>query len=111
GLSCRAGAVAVFGRAGTTASTGRLAWGGVVFGFGGAIKVWAIVPVLVIVVLCLSRPRASRPPPLRLPHVRRAALFAGGVAAGFLIPVLPVLVAFPGRLDRHGGGAQRRRSG
>ena len=96
-LFCLAGAVAVFDRDRITASTRRLAWGGVAFGFGGAIKVWTIVPVLVIIVLCLSRPRASRPPPLRLPHVRRAAVFAGGVAAGFLIPVLPFVIASPGR--------------
>src|SRR5215467_9360990 len=51
-LFCLAGAVAVFDRDRFTASTKRLAWGGVAFGFGGVIKVWAIVPVLVIVVLC-----------------------------------------------------------
>ena len=83
-LFCLAGAVAVFDRDRITASTRRLACGGVAFGFGGAIKVWAIVPVLVIIVLCL-------------PQVRRAALFAGGVAAGFLIPVLPFVIAAPGR--------------
>jgi len=83
-LFCLAGAVAVFDRDRITASTRRLAWGGVAFGFGGAIKVWAIVPVLVIVVLCL-------------PQLRRAALFAGGVAAGFLIPVLPFVTAAPAR--------------
>src|SRR5215470_4518455 len=64
-LFCLAGAVAVFDRDRITASTRRLAWGGVAFGFGGAIKVWAIVPVLVIAALCL-------------PHVLRAAVFAGG---------------------------------
>jgi hypothetical protein len=109
-LFCLAGAVAVFDGDRLTSRTRRLLWGGVAFGFGGAIKVWAIVPVLVIVVLCLSRPRAllvpparsapapaRRPPPLRLPHLRRAAVFAGGVAAGFLIPVLPFVIASPGR--------------
>ena len=96
-LFCLAGAVAVFDGDRLTSRTRRLLWGGVAFGFGGAIKVWAIVPVLVIVVLCLSRPRASRPPPLCLPQVRRAAVFAGGVAAGFLIPVLPFVIAAPGR--------------
>src|SRR5947199_2987910 len=96
-LFCLAGAVAVFDGDRLTSRTRRLLWGGVAFGFGGAIKVWAIVPVLVIVVLCLSRPRASRPPPLCLPQVRRAAVFAGGVAAGFLIPVLPFVIASPAR--------------
>ncbi len=83
-LFCLAGALAVFDGDRLTSRTRRLAWGGVAFGFGGAIKVWAIVPVLVIVVLCL-------------PQVRRAAVFAGGVAAGFVIPVLPFVIASPGR--------------
>jgi Glycosyltransferase family 87 len=83
-LFCLAGAVAVFDGDRLTSRTRRLLWGGVAFGFGGAIKVWAIVPVLVIVVLCL-------------PQVRRAAVFAGGVAAGFLIPVLPFVIASPSR--------------
>jgi hypothetical protein len=83
-LFCLAGAVAVFDGDRITASTRRLAWGGVLFGFAGAIKVWAIVPVLVLAVLCL-------------PRIRRAAVFAGGVAAGFLVPVLPFALAAPGR--------------
>ena len=83
-LFCLAGAVAVFDGDRLTSRTRRLLWGGVAFGFGGAIKVWAIVPVLVIIVLCL-------------PHLRRAAVFAAGVAAGFLIPVLPFVIAAPGR--------------
>jgi hypothetical protein len=83
-LFCLAGAVAVFDGDRVTSRTRRLAWGGAALGFGGAIKVWAIVPVLVIAVLCL-------------PHLRRAAVFAGGVAAGFLVPVLPFVIASPGR--------------
>jgi len=91
---CLAGAVAVFDRdrlvgsgAGASASSRRLIWGGAAFGFAGAIKVWAIIPVAVIAVLCLSRPGAGR----------RVARFAGGVAAGFLIPVLPFAALAPGR--------------
>ena len=44
------------------AGTRRLVWGGVAFGFAGAIKVWAILPVLVILVLILAarQPRPSR---------------------------------------------------
>jgi dolichyl-phosphate-mannose-protein mannosyltransferase len=83
-LFCLAGAVAVFDGDRMTSRTRRLAWAGAAFGFGGAIKVWAIVPVLVILALCL-------------PHLRRAAIFAGGVAAGFLIPVLPFVIAAPSR--------------
>src|SRR5207244_9927681 len=43
-LFCLAGAVAVFDGDRITASTKRLAWGGVLFGFAGAVEAWAIVP-------------------------------------------------------------------
>jgi hypothetical protein len=81
-LFCLAGAVAVFDRDRITASTKRLAWGGVLFGFAGAVEAWAIVPVIVLAALCL-------------PQLKRAAIYAGGVAAGFLVPVLPFAVAGP----------------
>jgi alpha-1,2-mannosyltransferase len=80
---CLAGAVAVFD-GDRLASGWRLAWGGAALGFAGAVKVWAIIPVAVIAVACLARPR-------------QAARFAGGVAAGFLIPVLPFAALAPGR--------------
>jgi len=84
---CLAGAVAVFDGDRLTGSGRRLAWGGAALGFAGAVKVWAIIPVAVIVALCLIGPgRAAR-----LPR------FAGGVAAGFLIPVIPFAVAAPAR--------------
>jgi hypothetical protein len=81
-LFCLAGAVAVFDRDRITTSTKRLAWGGVLFGFAGAVEAWAIVPVIVLAALCL-------------PQLKRAAIYAGGVAAGFLIPVLPFAIAGP----------------
>jgi hypothetical protein len=81
-LFCMAGAVAVFDRDRITASTKRLAWGGVLFGFAGAVEGWAIVPVIVLAALCL-------------PQLKRAAIYAGGVAAGFLVPVLPFALAAP----------------
>jgi glycosyl transferase family 87 len=77
-----AGAVTVFDGDRVTGSVKRLAWGGVLFGFAGAIKAWAIVPVLIIAVLCL-------------PRLRRAAVFVGGVAAGFLVTILPFAIASP----------------
>jgi len=86
-LFCLAGAVTVFDGDRITASTRRIAWGGVLFGFAGAVEAWAIVPVLVLAALCL-------------PHIKRAAVFAGGVAAGFVIPVLPFAVAGPGQFYR-----------
>ena len=81
-LFCLAGAVAVFDRDRITTSTKRLAWGGVLFGFAGTVEAWAIVPVIVLAALCL-------------PQLKRAAIYAGGVAAGFLIPVLPFALAGP----------------
>jgi alpha-1,2-mannosyltransferase len=124
---CLAGAVAVFD-GDRLAGRRRLAWGGAAFGFAGAIEAWAIVPVLVVLVLCVSRPRVvfsppprsapapvRHPPPLCLPRhclprhcpprhcpprLRRAAAFAAGVAAGFLIPVLPFAAAAPERFYR-----------
>jgi hypothetical protein len=83
-LACLAGAVAVFDGDRLATSTRRLAWGGAALGFAGAVKVWAIVPVAVIAVLCL-------------PGTRRLLAFAGGVAAGFLIPVVPFALAAPAR--------------
>jgi alpha-1,2-mannosyltransferase len=84
-LFCLAGAVAVFDRDRITSSTRRLVWGGVAFGFAGAVEAWAIVPVLVIAALCL-------------PQLKRAGLFVAGVAAGFLVPVLPFAIAGPSQL-------------
>ncbi len=81
-LSCLAGAVAVFDRDRLTSSTWRLAGGGAAFGFAGVVKVWAVLPVVVILVLAAGRPR-------------RAATYLAGVAAGFLIPVLPFFAAAP----------------
>jgi hypothetical protein len=81
-LFCLAGAVAVFDGDRITGSRRRLLWGGVAFGFGGAIEAWAIIPVVVVTVLCLPRPR-------------QAVTYLGGVAAGFLIPVLPFAALAP----------------
>jgi Glycosyltransferase family 87 len=84
---CLAGTVAVFDGDRLARSGRRLAWGGAALGFAGAIKVWAIIPVAVIVVLCL----------LGAERARRVTRFLAGVAAGFLIPVIPFAVLAPGR--------------
>jgi hypothetical protein len=81
-LCCLAGAVAVFDGDHLTTSRRRLAWGGVAFGFAGAIKVWAVFPVLVILALTARRPR-------------RAAAYLAGTAIGFLVPVLPFFALSP----------------
>jgi Glycosyltransferase family 87 len=84
-LFCLSGAVAVFDGDQITGSARRLIWGGVAFGFAGVIEAWAIIPVLVIVVLMVIGVR--RP--------RRMAAYLGGVAAGFVIPVLPFAALAP----------------
>ena len=83
-LFCLIGAVAVVDRDQFTRSGRRLLWGGVAFGFAGAVEVWAIIPVVVVAVL-LAR------------EIRRAALFVAGVAIGFCVPVIPFAVAAPRR--------------
>jgi hypothetical protein len=84
---CLAGAVAVFDRDRLTGSGRRLAWGGAALGFAGAVKVWAIIPVAVIVAACLAGPGRGG----------RLLRFAGGVAAGFLIPVIGFAAMAPAR--------------
>jgi Glycosyltransferase family 87 len=80
-LFCLLGALAVFD--GDRVATGRrLLLGGAAFGFAGAVKVWAILPVAVILVLAARRPR-------------QAALYAGGVALGFCVAVLPFALTAP----------------
>jgi alpha-1,2-mannosyltransferase len=81
-LFCLIGALAVFDGDHFTTRTRRLVWGGVAFGFGGAVEPWAIFPVIIIAVLALRSPR-------------RLAAYAGGVAAGFLVPVLPFAALAP----------------
>jgi hypothetical protein len=80
-LFCLLGMIAVFDRD-RFASQSRLLWGGVAFGFAGAVKVWAILPVVVVLAMTARTPR-------------RALTFAAGVAAGFLVPVLPFALTAP----------------
>jgi len=66
----------------------RLALGGAVFGFAVSVKLSALIPIFVVLMLCL--------PQLR----RRAIPFAGGVVVGGAVPALPFLVAAPAALYR-----------
>ena len=80
-LFCLIGALLVFD--GDRLTDGRrLAWGGVAFGFAAAVKLWALVPLAVIGLLLLRRPR-------------RLGLLAAGVVAGLAVPVLPFLALAP----------------
>ena len=81
-LFCLLGALAVFNGDQLAGSWRRLVWGGLAFGFAGAVKVWAILPVLVILVLAARQPR-------------RALGFAAGVLVGFVLPVLPFAALAP----------------
>ena len=83
-LFCLLGALALFDRDHLTSSRKRLFWGGLAFGFAGCIEVWAIFPVIVLLVMLL-------------PQFRRAAVYAGGVAVGFLVPTLPFAALAPKR--------------
>lgn len=60
----------------------RMAFGGLLLGFAGAVEAWAVLPVAAIGVLLLASPK-------------RLAMFAGGVAAGFLVPSLPFALESP----------------
>jgi alpha-1,2-mannosyltransferase len=86
-LACLAGLLAVFDGDRLTASGKRLAWGGVAFGFAGAIKLWAVFPIVVIALMCL-------------PRIGRALAYLGGVLAGFLVPVLPFFAIAPSSFFR-----------
>jgi alpha-1,2-mannosyltransferase len=85
-LFCLLGALAVFD--GDRIATGRrLLLGGALFGFAGAVKVWAILPVAVILLLTARRPR-------------QASVYAGGVALGFCAAVLPFALTAPSTFYR-----------
>jgi len=81
-LFCLLGALALFDGDQVASSTRRLLLGGVLFGFAGAVKVWAILPVVVILVLTARRPR-------------QASVYAAGVTLGFCVPVLPFALGAP----------------
>jgi alpha-1,2-mannosyltransferase len=84
-LFCLVGAVLAFDRD-VPARPRRLLAGGVAVGFATSILVVAVLPALVMAVLCARRPR------------QRLLPFAGGWLAGVAVPALPFLVLSPGPL-------------
>jgi hypothetical protein len=120
-LFCLFGASLAF-RRGRLASPRRLVWAGVAIGFAGTVKFWAALPALVLLVLCLfvaggyggvappvkrslftgrgAVNSAVNSAPERAARVRRSAGYALGVAAGFVIPVLPFALAAPSAFVR-----------
>jgi hypothetical protein len=82
-LFCLLGALAMFDGSEIAARWPRLAWGGMAFGFAAAIKLWAVLPAIVLFLLVhRRRPRGWVP-------------YVGGFAAGFGVPMLPVFVLAP----------------
>jgi hypothetical protein len=88
-LACLLAANAAF-RDGRLKSPGWLAWAGVAFGCGVAIKFWAAVPAAVLLAVCLiARPTAEAS------RVRRAAALVGGAVGGFAVLAGPFALADP----------------
>ncbi len=85
---CLAGVALMFESDSLSASRRRILLGGIAFGIAGAVKAPAIVPVLVLTVLCLSDVRDRLLP------------FLTGVIAGFGVPTLPFFLLAPGSFMR-----------
>jgi hypothetical protein len=100
-LCCLLGATAAF-RRGTLTSPRRLAVAGLIFGFAGAIKFWAIAPALAVAALCLIAPGESVPGgrlwglPASGARLRRLLGYLPGLVVGFCAPVFPFLLSAPG---------------
>ncbi len=107
GWCCSAwpGRVTVFDGDRLTASTRRLAWGGVLLGFAGAVEAWAIVPVLVIAALCL--PQIKRAADIRRRGRGRLPDPGAAVRHRRAQPVLPQPHHRPGRVPRPRGAGGR----
>ena len=94
-LFCLLGTWGVFAGGVVTRSWRRLCLAGLAFGFAGAVEGWAIVPVVVaLTVIACTGPGGNRS------RLRRAGVFAAGVAAGFVVPVAPFAAASPRGLYR-----------
>jgi hypothetical protein len=81
-LCCLAAAALIFdGDRLATADTRRLALGGAAFGFGVAVKIWAVVPLVLVGLLLAVTARQPRPPAPRTSLLRTLAARARPVAA------------------------------
>jgi alpha-1,2-mannosyltransferase len=90
---------------GRLAPPGRLVWAGAMFGLAVAVKYWAVIPALGLLVTCVAGGRSvphraqdgdvsGRPVP-RWDPGGRATRFALGTAAGFAVPALPLAALAP----------------
>ena len=82
-LPCLLAFVTLFPKGQLALTPRRLLLAGLFAGFAGTVKVWAILVVLPLLVLCMLRLR------------RKATPFLGGAMLGFLLPCLPFLVTAP----------------
>jgi alpha-1,2-mannosyltransferase len=78
-------------RRGRLSTPQRLFWAGVAIGVAGAVKYWAVLPGLALLVVCLVTPAVTG-----AVKRRRTCGYALGVVAGFAVPVLPFAAAGPG---------------
>ncbi len=79
--ACLLGAVLAF-RDGELVTGQRALWAGTAFGVAGAIKVWAVLPVIALALCCIGRGSSAK----------RLAL---GALAGFALPCLPFFLLAP----------------
>jgi alpha-1,2-mannosyltransferase len=84
-LFCLLAINAAFHR-GSLARPRRLVWAGLALGFAGSIKFWAIAPAAVLFALCLLTADG---------RAARLRAYLPTLAAGFIIPVAPFLLAAP----------------
>ncbi|MDX6419823.1 MAG: hypothetical protein QOG28_4443 [Trebonia sp.] len=91
-------------REGRLAPPRRLLCAGALFGLAGAVKYWAVLPALGLLALCLLTAPEDGPGRKEDRHAGRrrdrAIRFAGGVVAGFALPVLPFAAPWPGLFVR-----------
>jgi hypothetical protein len=85
---------------GRLATPRRLAWAGVLFGLAGAVKYWAVLPALGLLAACLLTGPGRGHGGHAGQRGDRAVRFAGGVVAGFAVPVLPFAAPWPGLFVR-----------
>jgi len=86
-LFCLVGALAVFDGDQIAGSRGLMI-GGLAFGFAATIKIWAILPLIAVILVCL--------PLLR----RRLVPLVVGSVAGLVLPCVPFLIAAPSAFVR-----------
>jgi hypothetical protein len=88
-LICLLAVTAAF-RDGRLASPRWLAWAGVAFGCGVAVKFWAAIPAAVLLAVCLIVT-----PPAGTSRARRAGALLGGALGGFAVLAGPFALADP----------------